>query len=104
MYLEKEHTAHRVSSHQSPGQMRISRTVFQIRARGKEQGRESLAVTASFTDFSVLGTTAKWVRQPAPLQQSQSTEMKGEEIKEILKVTSQEGSQASHTQSLHLGK
>ena len=104
MYLEEEHTAHRVSSHQSPCQMRISQTVFQIRARGKEQGREFLAATASSKEFSVLGTMAKWVRLPAPLQQSQRTKMKGEEIKEILKVTSQEDSQASHTQSLHLGK
>lgn len=63
VYLEKEHTAHRVSSHQSPCQMRISQTVFQIRARGKEQGRESLAATASSKEFSAgnhgqVGATA----------------------------------------------
>ena len=76
MYLEKEHTAHGVSSHQSPCQMRISQTVFQIRARGKEQGRESLAATASSKEFSVLGTTARWVRLPAPCPRSRAREQR----------------------------
>lgn len=92
MYLEKQHVTHEVPDHPSPCQMRISRTVFKIRARRKEQGRESLAARAGFKEFSVLGTAANWVRLTAPLHQSQRTKMKGEEIKEILEVTSQEES------------
>lgn len=78
--------------------------VFLKSGQGERTGQESLASTASFKEFSVLGRAANWVRLTASLHQSQRPKMKASECRRFLQVTSQEESQSSHTQSLHLGK
>lgn len=101
----KEHTAQGFFSSPSMPQMRISCKLFFKSGRwGKEQGRESFWLQQPAPKNSVcagnhglLGATAC-----ALAAEPERTKMKGEEIKEILKVTSQveDSQRASHTQSL----